>query len=63
MCIVSNAEGLAENVQHKETAWVIPKRDSECIANQVINILLIIFPGHGNTEQGMKLKGQHLMVV
>ena len=39
LCIVSNAEGLAENVQHKETAWVIPKRDSECIANQVINIL------------------------
>jgi len=39
LCIVSDAEGLSENVIHEKTGWVIKKRDSTAIANTIIIIL------------------------
>jgi len=39
LCIVSDAEGLGENVINGITGWVIKKRDSNSIANTIISIL------------------------
>lgn len=39
MCIVSNAEGLSENVLNNKTGWVIPKRQPELLANKIIEII------------------------
>jgi len=39
LCIVTNAEGLSENVLDRKTGWVVPKRSPEAIAEQTINIL------------------------
>ena len=36
LCIVSDAEGLGENVLNKQTGWVIPKRDATAIADAVL---------------------------
>ena len=39
LCIVTNAEGLSENVINAETGWVVEKRNSELIASQIRSIL------------------------
>ena len=39
LCIVTNAEGLTENIKHNETGWVIPKRSSIAILDAVCNII------------------------
>ncbi|MBO6606965.1 glycosyltransferase family 4 protein [Psychroserpens sp.] len=39
MCVVSNAEGLSENVLNNKTGWVIPKRQPELLAGKIIEIL------------------------
>ena len=38
-CIVSDAEGLAENVLHDETGWVVPKRSPMLLADQILRVL------------------------
>ena len=35
LCVVSDAEGLSENVLNNKTGWVVKKRNSELIANQI----------------------------
>jgi colanic acid/amylovoran biosynthesis glycosyltransferase len=39
LCVVSDAEGLPENVLHNETGWVVPKRQPELLAAQIISIV------------------------
>jgi len=39
LCIVTNAGGLSENVIHKQTGWVVSKRSSESISEQIIEII------------------------
>jgi len=39
LCIVTNAEGLSENVLDGKTGWVVPKRSSEELSKNIINIL------------------------
>lgn len=41
LCIVTDADGLSENVLDGETGWVITKRSSEKITEKIINILSI----------------------
>ena len=38
LCIVTNAEGLSENVLDGKTGWVVPKRSPEAITEQIISI-------------------------
>ena len=38
LCIVSDAEGLPENVLHGQTGWVVPKRQPEALARQIREI-------------------------
>lgn len=35
MCIVSDAEGLSENVLHTKTGWVVPKRNVNALKNTI----------------------------
>ncbi len=39
LCIVSDAEGLSENVLDQKTGWVLPKRDLEGMANEIMQIV------------------------
>jgi len=39
LCIVSDAEGLAENVLHKQTGWVVPKGEPLLLANQIMEVI------------------------
>lgn len=39
LCVVSDAEGLPENVLHGETGWVVPKRQPEFLAQVLIDLL------------------------
>lgn len=39
LCIVSDAEGLSENVLHKKTGWVVPKRQPQLLAEQILNTM------------------------
>ncbi|WP_228851084.1 glycosyltransferase family 4 protein [Aegicerativicinus sediminis] len=39
LCLVSNAEGLEENIVHQKTGWVVPKRKPGLLADQIIQVL------------------------
>lgn len=41
LCIVSNAEGLSENVLHEQTGWVVPKNAPHLLAEQIQKVLLM----------------------
>nr|WP_321223019.1 glycosyltransferase family 4 protein [uncultured Psychroserpens sp.] len=41
LCVVSNAEGLAENVKDGETGFVIPKRKPSLLANTIEKLLYL----------------------
>lgn len=39
LCIVSNAEGLSENVLHNVTGWVVPKLEPDELAQTIMKVL------------------------
>ena len=39
LCVVTDAGGLSENVIHKQTGWIVPKRSPESINEQIIEII------------------------
>lgn len=39
LCVVSDAEGLSENVLHEITGWVVPKRQPELLATQLETLI------------------------
>lgn len=39
LCIVSDAEGLPENVLHERTGWVVPKRQPKRLAVKITEVL------------------------
>ncbi|QQX76780.1 MULTISPECIES: glycosyltransferase family 4 protein [Aequorivita] len=39
LCIVSNAEGLSENVLHEKTGWVVPKNNPQALAETIKKVL------------------------
>ena len=41
LCIVSDADGLSENVIDKKTGWVVPRRSSEAIYNKLKKVLVM----------------------
>jgi colanic acid/amylovoran biosynthesis glycosyltransferase len=38
LCIVSDAEGLSENVLNKQTGWVVPKRNENALAEMILEV-------------------------
>ena len=41
LCIVSNAEGLSENIMDSKTGWVIPKRQPKLLAQKIEEVLIM----------------------
>lgn len=41
LCVVSNAEGLAENVLHGHSGWVVPKYAPKLLAAQIKEVLFL----------------------
>lgn len=41
MCVVSDAEGLSENVIHNQTGWVVPKRQPKLLAQKIKEVLAL----------------------
>lgn len=39
LCIVSDAEGLPENVLNNKTGWVVPKRQPKLLANKIMEVI------------------------
>ena len=39
LCVVSDAEGLQENVLHEKTGWVVPKRQPKLLANKILEVI------------------------
>lgn len=39
LCVVSDAEGLTENVLHGETGWVVPRNSPQLLADQITKVL------------------------
>ncbi|WP_339634854.1 glycosyltransferase family 4 protein [Bizionia echini] len=39
LCVVSDAEGLQENVLHQETGWVVAKRQPQLLAKQLVEVI------------------------
>jgi colanic acid/amylovoran biosynthesis glycosyltransferase len=39
LCLVSDGGALPENVIHKETGWVIPKKNPEALANAILKVI------------------------
>lgn len=38
LCVVSDAEGLAENVLHEQTGWVVPRRRPDLLAAKIAEV-------------------------
>ncbi len=41
LCIVSNAEGLSENILDNETGWMVPKYSPKALANKIQEVLAL----------------------
>lgn len=39
LCIVSDAEGLKENVLHNKTGWVVPKRSPSLLSEKIFEVI------------------------
>lgn len=39
LCIVSDAEGLKENIVNGKTGWIVPKRNPEAFANKIVDVI------------------------
>jgi colanic acid/amylovoran biosynthesis glycosyltransferase len=48
LCIVSDADGLKENVLNGQTGWVVPKRNPTALAEKIQEVLLM---QHADKEQ------------
>lgn len=41
LCIVSDAEGLPENILHEQTGWVVPKRRPDLLAQKIEEVIAL----------------------
>lgn len=39
LCVVSNAEGLSENIIHEETGWVVPKNEYKLLTKTLLHVI------------------------
>lgn len=59
LCIVSNAEGLNENILHKKTGWVVPKRNPEALANKIVEVIKMPDTEHNKIKTNAILRVQN----
>jgi len=55
LCIVSDAEGLPENVLHEKTGWVVAKRNPKALAKQLSHV----FSLSHSERQKIRMQAQH----
>ena len=68
LCLVSNAEGLDENVLDSITGWVVPKRQPQLLAQKIIEIIkvskeeqeTIRYTAIKRVQQDFDLQTQHM---
>ena len=60
LCIVTDAEGLSENVLDEKTGWVISKRSPEAITEQIIKIKNMEMPQYNKIRKNaiIRIKDQ-----
>ncbi|MEO8210110.1 MAG: glycosyltransferase family 4 protein [bacterium] len=66
LCIVSDANGLKENVIDEVTGWIVPRRNPEAIANKIIEVInfpeekrnRIALTAGGRVEKDFKIEDQ-----
>jgi len=51
LCVVSDAEGLAENVVDGQTGWVVPRRDPERLADRICAVMNMTGPELRNVSK------------
>ncbi|MEH1008505.1 glycosyltransferase family 4 protein [Winogradskyella sp. ECml5-4] len=39
LCVVTDAGALNENIKHKKTGWIVPKRDSKLLAKRILEVI------------------------
>ena len=39
LCVVSDGGALVENVLHKQTGWIVPKRNPEALAKMIMEVI------------------------
>ncbi|ARV08949.1 hypothetical protein BTO05_04605 [Winogradskyella sp. PC-19] len=59
LCIVSDAEGLPENIEHSKSGWVIPKRNPKALAEKIEEVIKLsdkkMFSIRSYAQQRVKL--------
>jgi colanic acid/amylovoran biosynthesis glycosyltransferase len=50
LCIVSDADGLSENVLHEKTGWVVPKRNPNLLAERIVKTINL------NEDEKLKIR-------
>lgn len=56
LCIVSDAEGLAENVMDGVTGWVVPKREPALLAKKIEEVLKLSTDEKNKIREAAKLR-------
>ncbi len=56
LCVVSDAEGLSENVLNQKTGWVVPKRRPTLLAQQLIEIINLNHVEKENISKAARLR-------
>ena len=41
LCIVSDAEGLSENVLNEKSGWVVPKKNPDLLVKKIIEVVAL----------------------
>jgi colanic acid/amylovoran biosynthesis glycosyltransferase len=54
--VVSDAEGLSENVLHEETGWVVPKRNPELLTRQLLKVIYLPVEKHQTVQRFAPLR-------
>jgi glycosyltransferase involved in cell wall biosynthesis len=57
LCIVSDAEGLSENVIDSRTGFVVPKRNPVLLCNKIIQVV-----GYTSKEKNLMVKESILRI-
>ncbi|WP_299226409.1 glycosyltransferase family 4 protein [uncultured Psychroserpens sp.] len=59
LCVVSNAEGLSENVLHDQTGWVVQKRNPLALADRILKVLELSEDKKSNVRDRARMRAKN----
>jgi colanic acid/amylovoran biosynthesis glycosyltransferase len=59
LCIVSDAEGLPENVIHGHTGWVVPRNQPQLLAKKIIEVIQMTQDEKSHFQKNAQLRVQN----